>query len=91
MKTMEKIDFTNSFAHHFIQVNDDDDAETGPYRLFETEVHIAAEYEKNGYKVWSIMLNPDVESEEDAELIMEGIDTSPFCQGYFITNNYPTI
>lgn len=56
-----------------------DNSETGNFRLLETEKDLAAKYENEGYKIRSIM-----EGQDGEETVIEGINTSPYCVGYFI-------
>ena len=83
MKYSEFLEQNNNLL---VKINHDDDVTTGWYRLLETESHVAQEYLDKGFKVFTILMDPDDLEDDPDELIEEGLITSPYVQGYFVCN-----
>ena len=81
LKHMSIAEFLIYYGLQLVKVNTDD-AETGDFRLLETEFDRVTEYEKQGYTVFSIF----EQYENKGEIVLQTYASpkNPYLTGYFI-------
>jgi hypothetical protein len=83
-------EFFNLYGDRLVNVNGEN-AETGWFRLMESEKDRAKEYQDEGYEIATVWMEGDGEREETVSLEFENSREHPFVTGYLILEAEPTI